>query len=115
MSETVLDVLMYLFENFSEQEPEALGLIRSFCGKSCFRPDLVSSRSTGLLDWLEELTAGGGQPFTNPPDFPILPAVQWPGTGSSGRRVQGLCHVPGADRHSVAGPSGTGTGPAHGA
>lgn len=66
MSETVLDVLMYLFENFSEQEPSA-------------EPDQVVLREELLqagfgecevdraLDWLEELTAGGGQPFTTPP------------------------------------------------
>ena len=66
MNETVLDVLMYLFENFSEQEFE-------------HTPDQVVLRDELLqagfgefevdraLDWLEELATTDAEPFTNNP------------------------------------------------
>ena len=69
MSETVLDVLMYLFENFSEQEPSAEP------NQVILREELLQAgfgefEVDRALDWLEELTASGGQPFTNPPTAP---------------------------------------------
>jgi len=66
MNETVLDVLMYLFENFSDQDYE-------------HTPDQVVLRDELLqagfgefevdraLDWLEELAATDAEPFTNNP------------------------------------------------
>jgi Smg protein len=66
MNETVLDVLMYLFENFSEQEFE-------------HTPDQVVLRNELLeagfgeievdraLDWLEGLATSETEPFTNKP------------------------------------------------
>ena len=66
MNETVLDVLMYLFENFSEQEFE-------------YAPDQMVLREELLqagfgeieigraLDWLEELATTDAEPFTNNP------------------------------------------------
>jgi len=66
MNETVLDVLMYLFENFSDQDYE-------------HTPDQVVLRDELLqagfgemevdraLDWLEELATTDAEPFANKP------------------------------------------------
>ena len=43
MNETVLDVLMYLFENFSDQDYEQ-SPIKWFCGKNCCKPGSVSGK-----------------------------------------------------------------------
>ena len=65
MSETVLDVLMYLFENFSEQEPSA-GPDQVILREELLQAGFGEFEVDRALDWLEELTAGGGQPFTTP-------------------------------------------------
>ena len=69
MSETVLDVLMYLFENFSEQEPSA-GPDQVILREELLQAGFGEFEVDRALDWLEELTAGGGQPFTTPPAAP---------------------------------------------
>jgi len=66
MNETVLDVLMYLFENFSDQEyehaPDQL-VLREELLQAGFG-ELEVDRA---LHWLEELAATDAQPFTNKP------------------------------------------------
>ncbi len=69
MSESVLDVLMYLFENFSEQEPEA-GPDQVILREELLQAGFGEFEVDRALGWLEELTAGGGQPFANPPAAP---------------------------------------------
>jgi Smg protein len=64
MGETVLDVLMYLFENFSEEEQEPDQIV--------LREELLTAgfgemQVDRALDWLEELTDGNGRPFANQP------------------------------------------------
>jgi Smg protein len=66
MNETVLDVLMYLFENFSEQEYEQAP------DQMVLREELLQAgfgerEVDRALDWLEELAAGDTQPFANKP------------------------------------------------
>jgi len=64
MGETVLDVLMYLFENFSEEEQEPDQVV--------LREELLTAgfgemQVDRALDWLEELTDSNGRPFANQP------------------------------------------------
>ena len=66
MNETVLDVLMYLFENFSDQEYEHAP------DQMVLRDELLQAGFGELeidraLDWLEELAATDAQPFANKP------------------------------------------------
>ena len=66
MNETVLDVLMYLFENFSDQEYEPAP------DQMVLREELLQAgfgerEIDRALDWLEELADGDKQPFANKP------------------------------------------------
>ena len=66
MNETVLDVLMYLFENFSDQDYEHSP------GQVVLREELLQAgfgepEVDRALDWLEELAATEAQPFANKP------------------------------------------------
>jgi len=69
MSESVLDVLMYLFGNFSEQEPEA-GPDQVILREELLQAGFGEFEVDRALGWLEELTAGGEHPFANPPAAP---------------------------------------------
>jgi Smg protein len=66
MNETVLDVLMYLFENFSEQDyehsPSQVVLREELLQAGFGEPEVDRA-----LDWLEELAGTEAQPFTNKP------------------------------------------------
>ena len=67
MNETVLDVLMYLFENFSEQEYEHAP------DQMVMRDELLQAGFGELevdraLDWLEELATTDAEPFAHKPD-----------------------------------------------
>jgi len=66
MNETVLDVLMYLFENFSEQDyehsPSQVVLRDELLQAGFGEPEVDRA-----LDWLEELAATEAQPFANKP------------------------------------------------
>ena len=66
MNETVLDVLMYLFENFSEQDyehsPSQMVLREELLQAGFGEPEVDRA-----LDWLEELAATEDQPFANKP------------------------------------------------
>jgi len=66
MNETVLDVLMYLFENFSEQdytpEPDQLVL-----RDELLRAGFADLEVDKALDWLQELANTQEQPFTKTP------------------------------------------------
>ena len=66
MNETVLDVLMYLFENFSDQEYEHTP------DQVVLRDELLQAGFGELevdraLDWLEELATTDAEPFANNP------------------------------------------------
>ncbi|MDP6437659.1 MAG: DUF494 domain-containing protein [Gammaproteobacteria bacterium] len=66
MNESVLDVLMYLFENFSDQEYEHAP------DQMVLREELLQAGFGELevdraLDWLEELAATEAEPFANNP------------------------------------------------
>lgn len=66
MNETVLDVLMYLFENFSDQDYEQSP------DQMVLREELLQAgfgerEIDRALDWLEELAATDSLPFTNNP------------------------------------------------
>ena len=66
MNETVLDVLMYLFENFSDQDYEQAP------DQMVLRDELLQAGFGELevdraLDWLEELAATDSEPFANKP------------------------------------------------
>ena len=66
MNESVLDVLMYVFENFSEQEyehaPDQVVLREELLQAGFGEPEVDRA-----LDWLEELAANETQPFANNP------------------------------------------------
>ena len=66
MNETALDVLMYLFENFSEQDydqsPSQVVLREELLQAGFGEPEVDRA-----LDWLEELAASEAEPFTNKP------------------------------------------------
>jgi Smg protein len=66
MNETVLDVLMYLFENFSDQDyehaPDQMVLREELLQAGFGEPEVDRA-----LDWLEELAAGDAAPFSNNP------------------------------------------------
>jgi Smg protein len=66
MNETVLDVLMYLFENFSEQDydfsPDQMVLREELLSAGFGEPEIDRA-----LDWLEELAATDQVPFANKP------------------------------------------------
>jgi Smg protein len=66
MNETVLDVLMYLFENFSEQEfdhaPDQMVL-----REELLQAGFGEMEVDRALDWLEELATSDAQPFANKP------------------------------------------------
>jgi Smg protein len=66
MNETVLDVLMYLFENFSDQEyehaPDQMVLREELLQAGFGEPEVDRA-----LDWLEELAATESEPFANDP------------------------------------------------
>jgi len=66
MNETVLDVLMYLFENFSDQEyehaPDQMVLREELLQAGFNEPEVDRA-----LDWLEELAANDTEPFANNP------------------------------------------------
>lgn len=66
MNETVLDVLMYLFENFSDTEYEHTP------DQVVLRDELLQAGFGELevdraLDWLEELATTDAEPFANKP------------------------------------------------
>ena len=65
MSDTVLDVLLYLFETYSEQEPDGPD-------QDVLREELLSAgfgepEVDGALDWLDGLHHESGEPFTSVP------------------------------------------------
>jgi Smg protein len=60
---------MYLFENFSEQEPEA-GPDQVILREELLQAGFGEFEVDRALGWLEELTAGGEHPFANPPAAP---------------------------------------------
>ena len=66
MNETVLDVLMYLFENFSDQDyehaPDQMVLREELLQAGFGEPEVDRA-----LDWLEELAASDSVPFANDP------------------------------------------------
>jgi Smg protein len=67
MGESVLDVLLYLFENFSEQEQDPDQMV--------LREELLHAGFGEIevdraLDWLDELTTIEGHPFANTPENP---------------------------------------------
>ncbi|MGI9309749.1 MAG: DUF494 family protein [Gammaproteobacteria bacterium] len=66
MNETVLDVLMYLFENFAEQDyapdPDQLVL-----RDELLRAGFAELEVDKALDWLQELAETQEQPFTKSP------------------------------------------------
>ena len=66
MNETVLDVLMYLFESFSEQEyehaPDQMVLREELLQAGFGEPEVDRA-----LDWLEELASNDATPFANKP------------------------------------------------
>jgi len=66
MNETVLDVLMYLFENFSEQDydhtPDQMVL-----REELLQAGFGEMEVDRALDWLEELATSDAQPFANKP------------------------------------------------
>jgi Smg protein len=66
MNETVLDVLMYLFENFADQEyeysPDQM-VLREELQQAGFGEREIDR----ALDWLEELAATDSLPFANKP------------------------------------------------
>ena len=66
MNESVLDVLMYLFENFSDQEyehaPDQMVLREELLQAGFGEPEVDRA-----LDWLEELAATDSVPFANDP------------------------------------------------
>jgi Smg protein len=65
MTDTVLDVLLYLFETYSEHEPENADqdVLREELLKAGFGEPEVDS----ALDWLEGLNSEGGEPLASPP------------------------------------------------
>jgi len=68
MSETVLDVLMYLFETYSEQELE----VEPEPDQSILREELLQAgfgepEVDRALDWLDGLSSRHLPPFSNPP------------------------------------------------
>jgi Smg protein len=67
MNESVLDVLMYLFENFSDQEyehaPDQMVLREELLQAGFGEPEVDRA-----LDWLEELAATETEPFANNPE-----------------------------------------------
>jgi Smg protein len=65
MSDTVLDVLLYLFETYSEQEPDTAdqNVLRAELLKAGFREPEVDS----ALDWLDGLGPGAAIPFASKP------------------------------------------------
>ncbi len=68
MSETVLDVLMYLFETYSEQELE----VEPEPDQSILREELLQAgfgepEVDRALDWLDGLSSRHLPPFANPP------------------------------------------------
>jgi len=64
MGETVLDVLMYVFENFSEQEPEPDQMVLR---EQLLHAGFAEMQVDRALDWLEELTDVDERPFANQP------------------------------------------------
>ena len=66
MNETVLDVLMYLFENFSDQDsgqsPDQMVLREELLQAGFAEPEVDRA-----LDWLEELASNESEPFANKP------------------------------------------------
>jgi len=64
MGETVLDVLMYLFENFSEQEQEPDQIVLR---EQLLHAGFAEMQVDRALDWLEELTDADERPFANQP------------------------------------------------
>ena len=66
MNETVLDVLMYLFENFSDQDsdqsPDQMVLREELLQAGFAEPEVDRA-----LDWLEELASNEAEPFANKP------------------------------------------------
>ena len=66
MNETVLDVLMYLFENFSDQDydysPDQVVLREELLRAGFGEPEIDRA-----LDWLEELASTEPEPFANNP------------------------------------------------
>ena len=67
MNESVLDVLMYLFENFSDQEyehaPDQMVLREELLQAGFGEPEVDRA-----LDWLEELATTEAETFANNPE-----------------------------------------------
>jgi Smg protein len=65
MTDTVLDVLLYVFETYSEHEPDTADqdVLREELLKAGFGEPEVDS----ALDWLECLSNEGGEPLASPP------------------------------------------------
>ena len=64
MTDTVLDVLLYLFETYSEQEPDAdQDVLREELLQAGFAEPEVDT----ALGWLEGLSTEHAEPFANPP------------------------------------------------
>ena len=64
MGETVLDVLMYLFENFSEQQHEPDQMVLR---EELLHAGFDEMQVDRALDWLGELASSDGHPFATPP------------------------------------------------
>lgn len=72
MSESVLDVLMYLFENFSEPEQES-GPDQMVLREELLQAGFGEFEIERALDWLEELTMGEDQAIAlAAPDSPSI-------------------------------------------
>jgi Smg protein len=64
MTDSVLDVLLYLFETYAEQEQDAdQGVLRDELLQAGFGEPEVDT----ALDWLEGLSTEHGEPFSNVP------------------------------------------------
>lgn len=67
MNENVLDVLLYLFENFSLPDVGATGEVRRDLGDAGFFPDEIDD----AFDWLRAAQPEGRAPITPPSDNSI--------------------------------------------
>ena len=66
MKENVLDVLMYLFENFSDQDYE-YSPDQAVLREELLQAGFGEREIDRALDWLEELATTEAQPFANNP------------------------------------------------
>ena len=117
MSDTVLDVLLYLFETYSDQEPPDYkpgsadqDVLREELLKAGFGEPEVDS----ALDWLDGLNETSA-PFAGVPGDRSIRVYNEVELRRLDLGVPRLPAVPGADRHPVPRPARSGHRPAHGA